>query len=123
MEHNKVPAVSRNCLDFFSFIRDDLLKFFQYFYEGKLDIWRVNNGIAIPLPKVIGTYKIQMFRPIFLVNVIFINFIEVLLCNLFFKGCFVFDNVLLLHETRHHVYRKKKSGFYSISISKRHTKN
>jgi hypothetical protein len=43
----------------------DLLKLFQDFYDGKLDIPRISYGIISLSP------KIEMFRPMCLLNVIF----------------------------------------------------
>jgi hypothetical protein len=48
-----------------------LLKLFQDFYDGKLDIPRISYGIITLSPKRQGADKIEMFRPMCLLNVIF----------------------------------------------------
>jgi hypothetical protein len=52
----------------------DLLKLFQDFYDGKLDIPRISYGIITLSPKRQGVDKIEMFRPICLLNVFFQDF-------------------------------------------------
>jgi hypothetical protein len=44
---------------------------FNDFYEGKLDVSRVNYGIITLLPKVSDAAKIQQYRPICLLKCLY----------------------------------------------------
>jgi hypothetical protein len=108
-------------------IKVDLLALFIDFYNGSLDIKRFNYGIIILIAKGQGADKLQMYRPICLLNVIFKNFTKVLnnraialadkvissIQSAFINGRFILDNVTVLHETLHYMHRRKKLGFFS----------
>jgi hypothetical protein len=49
----------------------DIVEMFNNFYEGKLNVDRLNYGIITLLPKVAGATKMQQFRPICLLNCLY----------------------------------------------------
>ena len=93
-------------------LKIDLLHLFHDFYNGKLDLSRLNYGILSLLPKTSDANKIQMYRPICLINVLFklitkvINNRTVMVADkavapvqtAFIKGRFILDGVIILHE-------------------------
>lgn len=56
---------------FWNLIAGDIFALFQDFYDGKIDISRLNYGTIILIAKGMGADKIQMYRPICLLNVLF----------------------------------------------------
>ena len=52
---------------------------FTEFYDGKLDLQRINYGTITLLPKTKEANKIQQYRPICLLNVIYKIFTKVLM--------------------------------------------
>jgi len=42
---------------------DDIMAIFIAFYEGSLELQRLNYGVITLLPKVTGANKIQQFKP------------------------------------------------------------
>jgi hypothetical protein len=57
---------------------DDLLFLFYELFHGRLDISWLNYGVLILLPNKVGADTIQLYRPIFLLNVMFKIFTKVL---------------------------------------------
>ena len=113
------------------------MNLFSDFYKGELDIARFNYGIIILIAKGQEADKLQMYRPICLLNVIFKNFTKVLnnraivmadkvissIQSAFIKGRYILDSVTLLHGTLHYIHRKKKSGvFLKIDFEKAYDK-
>jgi hypothetical protein len=49
----------------------DIMDMFKDFYEGKLDIFRLNFAILSLIPKEHGATSMKKFRPISMINCIF----------------------------------------------------
>ena len=49
---------------FWSYIREDIKEMLDQLYQGNLDLWRLNYGVIILLPKVKPATNIKQFRPI-----------------------------------------------------------
>jgi hypothetical protein len=101
-----------------------LFNLFNSFYDGSLNIERLNFGIVTLIPKVPDATDIKAFRPICLLNVCYKIITKVLTNRLarcitsvisdlqygFIKGRYIMDGVLSLHEIIHEVKRKKQNG-------------
>jgi hypothetical protein len=68
MEHNKAPGLDGFLAEFYqSFwdtIKGDLLNLFGCLHAGQLDLFRLNFGEIILLPKINEAERIQQYRPI-----------------------------------------------------------
>jgi hypothetical protein len=75
MEHNKAPGPDGFPAEFYQsfwdIIKLDLLDLFAELHKGQLDLFRINFGEIILLPKVTDAERIQQYRPICLLNVCF----------------------------------------------------
>jgi hypothetical protein len=75
MEHNKAVGPDSIPIEFFpkglGIIKADIIEMLNDFYQGKLDVSRVNYGIITLLPKVLDAEKIQQYRPICLLNCLY----------------------------------------------------
>jgi hypothetical protein len=73
MKHNKAAGPDGFPAEFYQVfwdvIKDDLKEMFDKFYDGNLDIERLNHGVITLVPKVPDALIIQKFRPICLLNV------------------------------------------------------
>lgn len=97
---------------------------FHDFYQNDLNIGRFNYGVITLLPKVNDANKIQQYRPICLLNVVFKIFTKTLMLRLekvmgkiinrcqsgFIKNRNIMDGVMALHEILHDTRVKKKDG-------------
>jgi hypothetical protein len=128
MEHNKAPGPDGFPAEFYQsfwdIIKVDLLELFSELHKGQLDLFRINFGEIILLPKVIDAERIQQYRPICLLNVCFKIFTKVATIRLnsvadqvvlpsqtaFMQGRYILDGVVTLHETIHEMHRKKLNG-------------
>jgi hypothetical protein len=67
MEHNKAPAPDGFSAEFYQTfwdtIKGDLLELFSYLHAGQLELFRLNFGEIILLPKVNEAERIQQYRP------------------------------------------------------------
>ena len=100
---------------------------FLAFYEGRLDVHRLNYGIITLLPKVNGANKIQQFRPICLLRCPYKLITKVLdnraapytdvmfskHQNAFIKNRHIMDWIMSLHEILHYTHIRKKVGIVS----------
>ena len=81
MEHNKAPGPDGFPADFYQHfwevIKPDLLLLFTDLHAGQLELFRLNFGEIILLPKVNEAERIQQYRPICLLNVSFKIFTKV----------------------------------------------
>ena len=57
--------------NFWDVIKTDLLQLFTCLHSGQLELFRLNFGEIILLPKVNEAVRIQQFRPICLLNISF----------------------------------------------------
>jgi hypothetical protein len=128
MEHNKAPGPDGFPAEFYQsfwdIIKVDLMDLFSELHLGQLDLFLINFGEIILLPKVIDAERIQQFRPICLLNVCFKIFTKVATIRLnsvadhvvlpsqtaFMQGRYILDGVVTLHETIHEMHRKKLNG-------------
>ena len=97
---------------------------FNDFQEGKMDIGRFNYAIITLLPKIKDANRIQQYRPICLLNVIFKVSTKALMLRLekvmsriinkcqsgFLKDRNIMDAIMVLHEILHDTKVKKKDG-------------
>lgn len=107
-----------------SIIKGNILEMFTHFHSHNLDIGRLNYGIITLIPKNKEANKIQQYRPICLLNVIFKIFTKVLMFRLehileriinksqtaFLKGRNIMEGVMCLHEILHDTKIRKKDG-------------
>jgi mannosylglycoprotein endo-beta-mannosidase len=81
MEHNKAPGPDGFPAEFYQTfwdtIKGDLLELFGSLHAGQLELFRLNFGEIILLPKVNEAERIQQYRPICLLNVSFKIFTKV----------------------------------------------
>jgi hypothetical protein len=109
---------------FWDTIKVDLLALFSSIHAGQLELFHLNFGEIILLPKINQADKIQQYRPICLLNVSFKNFTKVATLRLnnvadhvvrpsqttFMQGRNILDGVVTLHETVHELHSKKLNG-------------
>ena len=125
MRHNRAAGPDGMPIEFFQtfwhLICNDLLSLFQDFYDDMIDISRLNYGVVTLLAKGQGADRIQMYRPICMLNVPFKIFTKVLnnramttahktiskVQSAFIKGRYILDNVAVLHETLHSLHKSK----------------
>jgi hypothetical protein len=93
---------------------------FVYLHAGQLELFRLNFGEIILLPKVNEADRIQQYRPICLLNVSFKIFTKVATIRLntvadvlvrpsqtaCMQGRNILDGVVTLHETVHELHSK-----------------
>jgi mannosylglycoprotein endo-beta-mannosidase len=53
---------------FWDILKEDLVKLFEEFYKGSLDLYRLNCAVMTLIPKVEEARDIKNFRPISLIN-------------------------------------------------------
>jgi len=53
---------------FWELIKGDLMRMFEAFYDGHLDIFRINFALITLIPKEEGACSMKKFRPINLLN-------------------------------------------------------
>jgi hypothetical protein len=123
-EHNKAPGPDGFPVEFYQFfwdvVKQDLMSLFHEFYMGRLPIHSLNFGIITLLPKISDATRIQQYRPICLLNVLFKIFTKVLNNRIlkvadkligpsqsaFIPGRYIMEGVVILHETIHELHRK-----------------
>jgi hypothetical protein len=128
MENNKAPGPDGFLAEFYQTfwdtIKSDLLDLFSCLHAGQLELFRLNFGDIVLLPKVNEAENIQQYRPIYLLNVSFKIFTKVATLRLntvadhvvrssqtaFMHGRNILDGVVTLHETIHELHSKKLNG-------------
>jgi len=128
MEKNKAAGPDKIPIEFYQccwdIIKQDIMELFEEFYDGSLDVCRLNYGILTLLPKVQDAAKIQQFRPICLLNCLYKWITKVLTIRLetltnrlilqtqaaFLKGRNIMNGVLALHEILHDTKMSKMVG-------------
>ena len=109
---------------FWATIKADLLELFGCLHAGNLELFRLNFGEIISLPKINEAEMIQQYRPICLLNVSFKRFTKTVMLRLnsladhvvrptqtiFMQGRNILDGVAILHEKVHELHRKKLNG-------------
>jgi hypothetical protein len=128
LKHNSAPGPdgfpAEFFQDFWELIYLDIWNLFKDFYDGNLDIERLNYGMVTLLPKVDNAVEMKNFRPICLFNVCYKIITKVLNNRLalcikkvisesqygFIQGRYIMDGVVSLNEILPEVKRKKHSG-------------
>lgn len=86
MERNTAPGPDHIPVEFFQtcweIIKHDMLLMFEEFDNHSLDIGRLNYGIITLLPKIKEANKIQQYRPICLLNVLYKIFTKTLMLKM-----------------------------------------
>jgi hypothetical protein len=116
MEKNKAAGPDGIPIKFYQacweLVKFDIMVVFDDLYEHKIDLARINYGIIILIPKGNDANRIQKFRPIYLLQVLFKIFTKTLTVRAapvmekllaqcqtaFIKGRYITDGVMLLHE-------------------------
>jgi hypothetical protein len=101
-----------------------MMQMFSVLHAGQLELFRLNFGEVILLPKVKEAERIQQYRPICFLNVSFKIFMKVASIRLnivaddvvrplhtaFMQGHNILDGIVVLHETVHELHTKKLNG-------------
>jgi hypothetical protein len=137
MEKNKAAGPDKIPIEFYktcwNIVKEDIVQLFDDFYEGKIDISRINYGIITLLPKITDASKIQQFRPICLLNCLYKLITKTLTLRLekvadklihtnqtaFMKGRNIMSGVMVLHEILHDTKRRNQVGIILSLILKR----
>jgi hypothetical protein len=68
MDINRAPGPDNIPTEFYQHcwevVKDDIMNLFYSFYQGSLDVQRLNYGVITLFPKMADANKIQQFRPI-----------------------------------------------------------
>jgi hypothetical protein len=115
-------------------MRDIVMEMLVNLHEGSLDLWRLNYGVFILLPKVKPATHIRQFRPIWLLNVFYkiitkirtVRLIEVInrvvspCQTTFVPGRNILEGVVILLELLHELKVKKNQLelFWSWTLEK-----
>lgn len=128
MKVNSAPGPNGFSVTFFQKFWDitqgDLMCMFQDFWEGQLDIKRLNFGVITLVPKIKDANNIKQYRLICLLNVDFKCFTKVFTNRLvpivqrvvgknqtgFIKGRNILEGVVVLHEVIHELHSSKQKG-------------
>ena len=82
MEHNKAPGPDGFPVEFYqvfwNVIKNDLMALFSDFHREDLNLYSLNFGIITLIPRIQDATKIQQYRPICVLNVIF---------KIFYQSC------------------------------------
>jgi hypothetical protein len=109
---------------FWDIVKYDLINLFEDWFEGDLDIFRLNFGMITLILKENDAREMKKFRPISLLNCSFKIFTKVLTNRFakilnrpisfqqsaFIKGRFILESVVTAHEIIHEVHSKKNQG-------------
>jgi hypothetical protein len=128
MKNNTVPGPDGFSIEFFKafwpLIKGDIKEMLDKLHAGQLELWRLNYGVIILLPKVKPAINIKQFRPICLLNVIYKIITKTLTLRLtavidkvispfqtaFIPGRNILDGVVILQEAMHGLRSSKSSG-------------
>jgi hypothetical protein len=101
---------------FWELVKTDIMDLFTDFYEGNLDIFRLNFAILSLIPKEPDATSMKKFRRISLLNCIFLKLRTKVLTNrlglvldfliapnqtAFIKGRYILESVVTAHEVLH----------------------
>ena len=130
MKNNTAPGPDGFTVEFYKAfwpsIREDVKEMLDNLYEGHLELWRLNYGVIILIPKVKPAINVKQFRPICLLNVIYKIITKTLTIRLtavidkiispyqtaFILGRNILEGVVILQEILHELKSKKKLWSY-----------
>jgi len=128
MEKHKSAGPDKIPIEFYQvcwdIVKHDIMQLFDDFHKGKVDICRINCGVITLLPKVYDATRIQQFRPICLLNCLYMLITKTLTIRLaavagklihqnqtaFMKNRNIMSGIMVLHEILHETKRKKQIG-------------
>ena len=131
MKNNTAPGPDGFSVEFFktfwSYIRGDIKEMLDNLHSGQLELWRLNYGVIILIPKVKPAVNVKQFRPICLLNVIYKIITKVLTIRLtrvvdklispfqtaFIPGRNILEGVVIIQEVLHEMRVKKNTWNYS----------
>jgi hypothetical protein len=105
-------------------VKLDICSMFRDFYDGRLDLFKLNFAMLTLIPKVEEALEMKNFRPISLLNCSFKIFSKLLTLRLenvcqylidkehsaFIRGSYIMDSVVVAHELVHYVHKSKEEG-------------
>ena len=118
-------------------LRMILCLMFQDLFNGHLELFHLNFGMIMLLPKKEEAVRIEQFRPICLLNVSFKILTKVGTNRLtrisnsvvqpsqttFMPGRHILEGVVVLHETLHEIHSKKLDGvIFKVDFEKAYDK-
>jgi Reverse transcriptase (RNA-dependent DNA polymerase) len=118
---------------YWNVVKGDIFSMFIDFYNGTLDIAKLNRATICLIPKIPNAALITEFRPISLLNCSYTKFSKVLANHLqvalestigeaecaFLKNKYILDSVITAHEILHHVYvSKEPSLLFKVDFQK-----
>lgn len=109
---------------FWDIVKTDITNMFNDFYNGDLDLCRLNFALVTLVPKVPDACNMKQFRPISLLNCSFKLFSKLLTIRLgkvaqrlvatnqsaFIKGRYILESVVVAHELVHSLSKSKEKG-------------
>jgi hypothetical protein len=141
IEKNKAAGPDGIPIEFYQvcweIMKSDIMAVFDDLYDHKIDIARINYGIITLIPKGNDDDRIQKFRPICLLQVLFNIFTKTLTVRAapvmekllsqcqttFIKGRYITDGVMLLQEVlRESKFRKQQDVVLKIYFEKTYDK-
>ncbi|GKV53298.1 hypothetical protein SLEP1_g59830, partial [Rubroshorea leprosula] len=114
-------------------IKDDMMGFVDDFHKNGKLVRGANNSFIVLIPKVMNPQKIEEFRPISLISVMYKVIVKLLanrICSVldgiigenqmaFIKGRQMVDSIVIANETINEAKRKKKASFlFKIDFEK-----
>jgi hypothetical protein len=141
MEKNKAAGPDGIPIEFYQvcweIIKFDIMAVFDDLFDHKIDLARINYGIITLIPKGEEADRIQKFRPICLLQVLFKIFTKTLTVRAapvmvkllaqcqtpFIKGRYITDGVMLLQEVLgESKFRKQQGVVLKIDFEKAYDK-
>lgn len=109
---------------FWDVVKDDLVRMFNSWFEGDLDLFGFNFAMITLIPKENDAKTMEKFRPISLLNCCFKIFTKVLTNRLaliigrlifefqsaFVRGRYILESVVTAHEIVHVVHSSRRQG-------------
>jgi hypothetical protein len=125
MEKHKSAGPDKIPIEFYQvcwdIVKHDIMQLFDDFHKGKVDICIINYGVITLLPKVSDATRIQQFRPICLLNCLYMLITKTLTIRLaavagklihqnqtaFMKNRNIMSGIMVLHEILHENKKEK----------------
>ena len=123
--------------NFWDIVKGDLVRMFDFWFDGNLDLFRLNFAMIILIPKENEARTMNKFRPISLLNCVFKIFTKVLTIRLagvigrlisnfqsaFVRGRYILESVVFAHEVVHAVHSSGRQGLvFKIDYEKAYDK-